>query len=258
MILAGPPHSLPDIQEFLDHWAAVNGSMPAGELRFLVPGDSEWVGRETLRTWHDEQSALAVRIMRRSNDQTLCDSVLRQLRDDLQGRLDQFNRRVREVLGRSRFSRELPQAPPLSASSPCFCAALESMLELWNRLHAAHRSGELPDLSGPLLLPNRYSRRAFQGDLIKFRAVCEESRQIERELKRLQTRRDRLQARVYAAMQTYRNTIRGELPRSDNLVVSLPRLRPVSRSLTSRAGRGWTPALPGPTTIESWEEGLAG
>ena len=254
MILAGPPNPLPDIQEFLDHWAAVNGSMSTGEVRFVVPGDSEWVGRETLRKWHDDLTALAEKIARRHNDRTLCDSVLRQLRDHLHGRLDQFNRRVREVLGRSRFARGLPQGPPLSASSPRFFAALESMLDLWNRLHTAHRSGELPELSGPLLLPNRYSRKAFQGDLIKFHAVCEESRQIERELKRLQTLRDRLQARVYAAMQAYGNTIRGELPRSDTLVVSLPRLRPVTASPVQR---GITP-LRDRNAVESWEEGLAG
>lgn len=254
MILAGPPHSLPDIQQFLDHWASVNGSMPAGELRFLVPGDSEWVGRETFRKWNDELSVLSATIACRTRDRDLCDSVLSQLSDHLHGRLNQFNRRVRELLGCSPFARELPQAPPLSASSPRFCAALESMLGLWNRIQAAHRTGELPELPGPLLLPNRYSRKAFQGDLIKFHAVGEESRQIERNLKRLQTRRDRLQARVYAAMQAYRNTIRGELPRSDTLVVSLPRLRQVTASPVQR---GITP-LRDRNAVESWEEGLAG
>lgn len=236
-----------NIQEFLDHWAAVNGSMSTGEIRFLVPGDSEWVGRDTLRKWNDELNALAMRIVRRSSDRTLCDGVLHQLRDDLLGRLNQFNHKVRRELGRSRWARELAPVPAVTALEPVLLAALETMLSLWDRIHAAHPSSRF-------LLPNRYSRKSFRGDLVKLRAVGEESRQIERELKRLQTRRDRLQARIYAAMQAYRNTIRGELPRSDNRVVSLPRLRPVTASPVQR---GITP-LRDRNAVESWEEGLAG
>ena len=237
MPITGPASYPPTITSFLAHWSLVNTALGAGNELVLVDGEN----RGNVDAMRTELEAARDRVSDRAVDRSQARTELDALVAALQGRLVEFNARVRADLPGSTFSRILPEAFNVRAEG-VVREALRQMSRIWMKINTM--SNPPTGLVLPLSLRGGMSQAAFdtQRDLLRdaYRAlsIADVDQKEARE-----TRND-LQDVIFALLKAYRMKVPTRFPEGHAMIESLPALRPAEGHTPDAvtAAAAWVPA----------------
>ena len=219
MPITGPSSYPPTITQFLAHWTLVNNELGAAGPLLLVDGEN----RGNLDTMREELETARTKVTDLGVDHSLARTELNGLVDALQGRLVEFNARVRADLPASTFSRILPEAYNVRNES-VVREALRQMSRIWAKINSM--ANPPTGLTLPLTLLGGMTAPAFdtQRDLLRdaYRALST----AEVDLKEAREARNDLQDLIQPLLKAYRAKVSSRFPEGDSLIASLPAIRP--------------------------------
>lgn len=220
MPLSGPATFPPTITEFLGHWAAVNTFLGVGNELVLAGG----ISRTTLEGLLEELETARDAVTDAGVDRTLARQVLNGQIAVLQGRLVEFNARVRADLAGSAYARSLQDAFAIGDAEAPVREGLRAMARLWLKINAiaAPPSG----VTLPLVLLDGYTLAAFDADREALRTAYRTLSDAEVDLRLAREARNDLQDVIQPALKAYRMKVPVSVPAGHALIDSLPALTP--------------------------------
>ena len=237
MPITGPASYPPTLTSFLAHWTLVNTELGGGNELVLVDGEN----RGNVDAMRTELDAARDRVTDLGVDRSQARAELVALMDALQGRLVEFNARVRADLPGSTFSRILPEAFNVRAEG-VVREALRQMSRIWAKINTM--SNPPTGLALPLSLLGGMSQAAFdtQRDLLRdaYRALST----ADVDLREARETRNDLQDVIFALLKAYRLKVATRFPEGHALIESLPALRPAEGHTPDpvAAAAEWVPA----------------
>jgi hypothetical protein len=218
MPITGPSSYPPTMALFSTHWLEVNTELGAGGP-LVLPGGTTQAAFSALR---DDLVAFAASIQAQINDREIARGTINAAKADLVGRLGEFNRKVRGVLGHTSYAQALPDVPKLLAGEAATLAPLDDMASLWATINAA----TIPGFTGPLLLLGGYAIATFQTALAGLKAAYLDYKEAEQLLRLEREQRNDVQDAAYASMKAYRLAVQASFAPEHALVASLPAITP--------------------------------
>lgn len=207
------------INEFLPNWADVNTALPPTKPLILKTGLTR-AGLITLRDGLQTQLDL---VQEELNDVEIASEALKQKRQALLARLNEFNGVIDAFYEGTTFQTARPLAPGIGEGEEKFTEPLRDMKSLWAKLNAA------PAPTGvtlPLELDGEYDLADFTAELQELRDAFEAVAVAEQDLKLERLTRDAQFKVIYEALRLYRLAVPARLPNNEVLLAALPRLTP--------------------------------
>lgn len=218
------PASYPSVtREFLEHWKQADAALGSPGAIILSGG----VAAADLAELLEALDAARDSVSDAGIDRTLAREQLNGTIAGLQGRMVEFNGRVRADFSGSAFERTLPKAFALGDAESGVREGLRQVSRLWTRI-----DGVAPAPAGvalPFLLREGYGRAKFDADREVLRERYAALSDAEVDLRLARERRNDLQEDIYEALKAYRLKLPTLFPPGHALAASLP-------SITSEQG----------------------
>lgn len=142
----------------------------------------------------------------------------------LQGRLVEFNKRVRADFAGTAYERVLPAAFAVGDGEDSVRRPLREMKQIWLKINAISPA---PDgVTLPILLLDNYAYGDFDADREALRGLYGALSTAEVNLKLAREKRNDLQEVIYEILKSYRLKVPTALPAGNALIDSLPLLNP--------------------------------
>lgn len=176
-------------------------------------------------------------------DRALARGELDLLTARLQGKVTEFNRRVRADFAGTAFERAMTVAFAVGASESVVRETVRHVGRLWEKIDQI-----TPRPAGvilPLVLLGNYTRLAFDTDREALRAAYRALGEAEVDLKLAREQRNDLQDEIYEVLKAYRLKVPAILPEGHALLDALPALTPPQTGHTPAAVAAqavWVPA----------------
>jgi hypothetical protein len=219
-MISGPSSYPSTIREFVEHWEAVDLTL-GGAGPLVLAGD---ISRENLSDQGENLDDARDNVTDARVDRTLARQQLNGLIVKLQGKLVEFNKRVRADLAGTAYERSLPVAFAIGDAESTVREALRYMSRLWSKVNAI-----LPVPAGvtlPMVLMESYTLALFDADREALRLGYQTLTNADVELKLARERRNDLQDVIYPILKAYRLKVPTALPAGHALLDSLPLLTP--------------------------------
>lgn len=221
MPISGPASYIPTINEFLSHWALANTQPGA-------PGGGVVLAGGTTQAYLLSQlgglSAARDAVTDMGVDRAVAREQLRTLVEKLQGRLVEFNGRVRADLAGTAISRSLPAAFSLTDAEGRVRDALRQISRLWTKVNAINPPP--PGVPLPLVLMAGYDVGSFDTDRTALRDAYGTLSGADVNLRVAREERNDLQDRIYDVLKNYRAKLPTVFPAGAAILDSLPLLTP--------------------------------
>lgn len=221
MPITSPASYPPVMRAFLQHWAAVNDFL-GSDSPLVLAGNREVAELSAL---HEALEEARDRVVAARVDCTLAREELNDCITALQGRLVEFNSRVRADFAGKPFARVLRDAFALGDGEGAVRGALRAMAHLWARMEAL--ATPPPGVAWPLVLLGGYTRAAFAADCAALDAAYGVLSVAEVDLKLTRERRNDVQQAIRPLLSAYRRRVPTALPAGHPLLATLPVLSPV-------------------------------
>lgn len=218
MPISGPSSYPPTTREFLDHWAAVNTEL--GAEMVLAGGASAGELGDQL----DNLEGARGTVTDRGVDRALARESLTDLVRKLQGKLVEFNARVRSDFAGTKWERLLSVAFAVGDAEDAVRDGTRRFSYLWGKVNAV-----TPPPAGvtlPMILPGNYSLSVLTADLAALGELYKALTHAEEELKLAREARNDIQDVIYPILKAYRLKVPTVVLANDSLVDSLPSLTP--------------------------------
>jgi hypothetical protein len=210
---------VPTINEFLPHWGDVNAALPLAKPLVLKTG----LARAGLVGLRDALQTQLDLVQEELNDQEIAAEALKQKRQVLLARLNEFNGVIDAFYEGTTLQAARPLAPGIGEGEEKFTEPLRDMKSLWAKLNA------LPAPSGvtlPLELDGDFDLADFTALMGELRTAFEAVGLAEQDLRLEKLTRDAKFKVIYESLRLYRLAVPARLPNNEVLLASLPRLSP--------------------------------
>lgn len=252
------------IDEFLQHWAAVNATLGAFPLTITVDRELVPRPRADLLTLKTAYEGFMTSVQSEKNDLEIFTREAERAREALCPAIGAFNRKVRGALGHTSHPSALPDAPSTTMGNGVILKAGDDMTNLWTKINALATTQQFtPPLVATLEQPGSATpvtlslvqalsrvtalRTAVQGSAGTGGIVNAEQNGTLR-----RADRDRLWTlEIRVLLEAYRRRILGDYTPESSFVQSLPRLYPEATGTTPdpvTAAAQWV-AVPGEAVI---------
>jgi hypothetical protein len=208
---------LPTMQEFIDHWTAVNAAINPTVLTLK--------GGFTLATFTTDRTAIQTAItgVETVDNARQIASADRDLKKaNAREKIAQYRATVLGVLRGTPYANTLPKLPPFKSNQGVFLKAMDDMANGWSRIN----TDTIPGFTGPLLLAGGYALAAYNTDLTAMRAAFVASTNAEDNSRQQRSVRNALLAPAKARMVQYRQAVKGILPSTSPLLATIPAVSP--------------------------------
>lgn len=218
MPISGPSSYPPTTREFLDHWAALNTKLGAE----VVLAGGAVVGE--LGDQLENLETARGTVTDRGVDRALARESLNDLVRKVQGRLVEFNARVRSDFAGTKWERLLSVAFAVGDAEDAVRDGTRRFAYLWGKVNAV-----TPPPTGvtlPMVLQGNYALSLLTTDLTALGELYKELTHAEEELKMAREARNDFQDVIYPILKAYRLKVPTVVPANDSLLDSLPSLTP--------------------------------
>jgi hypothetical protein len=221
MPISGPSSYVPTMNAFITHWAQANQVAPGGAI--VLAGNVAVAGLATRRT---ELSNLRDIVTDAGVDRALRREELTTLITRLQGRLVEFNGRVRADLPGHPLARVLPEAFSVGDAEGPVRDGLRQVMRLWAKVNAITPAPAGVTL--PMLLMGGYAVADLEADREALRNAFGALTEADVNLRVARETRNDLQDVIYAILKAYRAKLPTVFPAGHAVLDSLPTLTPAS------------------------------
>jgi len=215
MPITGPASYLATSDEFLGHWDSADTTLGVGNELKLKDGS----GRAVLVTRKDSLVARRATVQVRLNQQEVARGDIEVRKEALLERINQFNDKVRFLLGGTKWERALPQVPSQSDGQGSFTVALDDAAALWLMIN------DDPALADIVLL-GAYTQAMFVADIAALNAAFTTYTTAGAKVAVAIEDRNDVQDVIYEMLKQYRQAVPTYFAKTHALVDSLPRLTP--------------------------------
>jgi hypothetical protein len=216
MPISGPTSYVPVTEEFLGHWAAVDGALGAA-TPLVLPGA---VNRAGLQTKLNALVAKQADVQAKINAEEVARGDVELKRQGLLLRANQFNDKIRALFANSKWVRALPNVPTITEAQSKFVQPLDDIGNLWASINAD------PATPSPVSLLGGYLVAAFLADVTALKAGSTALNIARSNTKIAIEERNDLQDAIYDILKNYRQVMPTFFASNHALVESLPRLTP--------------------------------
>jgi hypothetical protein len=237
---------LATMDQFIDHWIAVNAAVSPAALLLR--------GGYTLADFTSDRAALeaAITSIESTDNARQFASADRDLKKaSARIRIAQYRSIVLGVLAGTAYPNALPKLPPFSVNTGLFLKAMDDVANGWSRIN----TDTIPGFTGPLLLAGGYTLANFNTEVTAMRAAFLAATNAEDDSRSARSSRDVLLPKAKAFMVQYRQAVKGIVPAGSALLNTIPAVSPppgstptpVSASAawntgTTMADLTWTPS----------------
>lgn len=218
MPISGPSSYPPTTREFLDHWAAVNTEL--GAEMVLSGGASVGELGDQLDNLEGRRETVTEKGVLRALARASLDAHIRKL----QGKLVEFNARIRADFAGSIFERVLSVAFAVGDAEDAVREGLRALSVLWTEVNAI--ATPPTGVTLPLVLQGNYSLGTLETDRTALRGFYRALTTAEMKLKLAREARNDIQDVIYPILKAYRLKVPTVVLANDSLVDSLPSLTP--------------------------------
>lgn len=222
MPINGPSSYPATTDQFLKHWTDANAKLGAGKAIVLTGN----ISVADLQTKRDLLGTKRDAVTDAGLDRALAREALTTLVTRLQGKLVEFNGRVRADLPGSTFARVLPGAFAVGAAESAVREALRQMRTLWVKINAVS-----PAPAGvvlPMVLLDGTTAAQAEADAEALRVAYRALSDAEQALKLAREERNDVQDVIYEILKSYRLKVPTAVPADDALLQTLPALTPAA------------------------------
>ncbi len=208
----------PTLQEFINHWTAVNATL--GNAPLTLKGGYTLANLVADR---DEITAAINSVIARNNAAAVASGDLVNLKTAARTRVIQFRKWAAGYLPGTGYVRSLPDTPTPTAVESRFVDPLQTLLSLWTAIN------EDPTLSGvplPVTLAGDYVLADFAADLTALRAAYSVSKGAQEQATLLRKQRDTLLKPAMERLKQYRDVVLARFDANSAFAASLPALSP--------------------------------
>lgn len=208
---------LPTMQEFIDHWTAVNASISPTVLTLL--------GGYAVADFTADRDAIdaAITAIEPADNARQFAAAQRDLQKGVvRPRIFQFRATVLGQLAGTAYAKTLPTMPNFSANQGAHLKVLDDVANGWANINAA----TIPGFTGPLLLAGGYAVADFTADVAEMRARFIASTVADDNDRLARSQRNVLLKPAKARMVQYRQAVKGILPPGDPLLNTIPAVSP--------------------------------
>jgi hypothetical protein len=208
---------LATMDQFVDHWTAVNASVSPAVLTLQ--------GGYLLADFAADRAAIDTAITNvetADNGRQLASADRDLKKGSARSRLGQYRATVTGVLAGTPYVNTLPLLPPFKNPAGPQLKALDDMANGWDRINTDTIAGFTP----PLLLAGAYALAGFTTELAALRAAFIAATNGEDDSRQARALRNALLAPAKARMVQYRSAVKGILPAGDPLLNTIPAVTP--------------------------------
>jgi hypothetical protein len=218
MPISGPSSYPPTTREFLDHWAALNTELGAEVV--LAGGASVGELGDQLENLETAREAVTDKGVDRALAREYLDALIRKL----QGKLVEFNARIRSDFAGTVFERVLSVAFAVGDAEDAVRDGLRRLAHLWSKVNAM--ATPPTGVTLPVALQGNYSILTLNADRTALRDLYGALTQAEVDLKLAREARNDIQDVIYPILKAYRLKVPTAVAANDALLDSLPSLTP--------------------------------
>ena len=219
MPISGPASYLATTDEFLGHWEAADTTLGAGNELKLKDGS----GRAVLVTKKDSLVAKRATVQVRLNQQEVARGDIEIRKEALLLRINQFNDKVRFLLGGTKWERALAQVPTQGDGQGNFTVPLDDAAALWLMIN------DDPAIAD-IILMGAYTQAMFVADVAALNAAYTTYTTAGVKLSVAIEDRNDVQDVIYEMLKQYRQAVPTYFAKGSALLDSLPALSPVPGS----------------------------
>ena len=208
---------LSTMQEFIDHWTAVNSAVSPAVLTLK--------GGYTLANFTSDRTAIDAAITNieaLDNARQIADGNRDTGKADARTRIAQYRATVQGVLTGTPYARTLPLLPTFKATQGVFLKAVDDMANGWSHINTDTIAGFTP----PMLLAGGYTLANHVAAVTALRGVYVASTVAADDSHRGRSTRDSLLRPAKQRMIQYRSAAKGILPAGSPLLATIPAVTP--------------------------------
>lgn len=212
----------PTMQEFINHWTAVNATLGATPLTLR--------GGYTLANFGSDRTAIITAInntISANNTAEITSGALDTQKANLLVRAIQFRKWVQGYLPGSPYEGALQPAPKIGAAESKFLDPLQDILNLWTTING---DATITGVPLPITLSGGYVLATFTTDMTNIRAAFVSAKNAIEQAVLVRKQRDILLKPAEQRMKQYREVIQARYLPTDPFVQSLPALSPAPGS----------------------------
>lgn len=213
MPISGPASYLATTDEFLGHWDSADTTLGVGNELKLKDGS----GRAVLVTKKDSLVAKRATVQVRLNQQEVARGDIEVRKAGLLERINQFNDKVRFLLGGTKWERALAQVPTQGDGQGNFTVPLDDAAALWLMIN------DDPAIAD-IILMGAYTQAMFVADVAALNAAYTTYTTAGAKLSVAIEDRNDVQDEIYEMLKQYRQAVPTYFAKTHALVQSLPRL----------------------------------
>ncbi len=213
MAISGPASYLATTDEFLGHWDSADTTLGAGNELKLKDG-SGWA---VLLTKKDSLVARRATVQVRLNQQEVARGDIDVRKAALLERINQFNDKVRFLLGGTKWERALAAVPTQGDGQGNFTVPLDDAAALWLMIN------DDPAIAD-IVLMGAYTQAMFVADVAALNAAYTTYTTAGAKLSVAIEDRNDVQDAIYEMLKQYRQAVPTYFAKTHALVQSLPRL----------------------------------
>jgi hypothetical protein len=209
---------VPTMQEFINHWNAVDATLPGDTLALR--------GGYTILDFTAARAAIQTAIntvIAADNTAATTAGNLAVQKEAIRERLLQFRKWVAGYLEGTGYFRALPNTPSVTNVESRFVDPLEDMRNLWGMIDTDVSPSDAPV---PIVLAGGYDLADFTADLTALRASYVTAKNAAEAASLARKQRDVLLKPAEQRMKQYRTVIQGLYAADNPFVTSLPALNP--------------------------------
>jgi hypothetical protein len=233
MPISGIGSYAPTMQEFINHWTAVNATLGATPLTLR--------GTYTLAMFTTDRTSIITAVnntISATNTAQITAGALEAQKANLLLRAIQFRKWVEGYLPGSPYEQALPVAPKIGAAESKFLDPLQDILNLWGTING---DAAITGVPLPITLSGGYVVATFTTDLNNLRGAFVAAKNASEQATLVRRQRDVLLKPAEQRIKQYRDVIQARYLPTDPFVQSLPALSPAPGSTPDpvQVSGGW-------------------
>lgn len=215
MPISGAASYLTTTDEFLGHWEEVDTTLGVGNELKLKDGSA----RAVLVTKKGLLVTKRTQVQAKINVQEVARGDIEDRKKDLLVRINQFNEKVRFLLGGTKWERALPLVPGQGDGEGVFTLPLDDAVTLWLMIN------DDPAIADITLL-GAYTQAMFVADIALLNAAYTTYNAAVKKVEVVIEERNDIQDVIYEMLKQYRLAVPTYIAKENALLDSLPRLTP--------------------------------